>query len=124
MYKPKTDSEFPVISCISDYGLDNSGRVEGTRELASAVLKRIQGTRDSMATSSISSTLFASLPVPGSSTYPAKTKSGFVCLPSLLSASKLKPLKHSQSQKVSAAPEVLDSQETLDGFESSPAEVC
>ncbi|XP_059666536.1 small ribosomal subunit protein uS10c [Cornus florida] len=77
-----------------------------------------------MAISSLSPTVIASLPLCNSSTISTKPKLCFFSLPS--NASKLKTLKHfplSTTTRVFAAPEVLDSQETLDGPDTTGLEV-
>lgn len=76
----------------------------------------------SMAVSSISATLIPSIPLPNSSPFPSKPKlssfSFYTC-----KASKLKALKPSlPSTRVYAAPEVLESPETLDPPLETPDE--
>ncbi|KAM4102697.1 hypothetical protein ACJW30_06G021200 [Castanea mollissima] len=75
-----------------------------------------------MAVSSISATRIPSIPLPNSSPFPSKPKlssfSFYTC-----KASKLKPLKPSlPSTRVYAAPEVLESPETLDPPLETPDE--
>ncbi|KAL7217176.1 hypothetical protein ACSBR1_028981 [Camellia fascicularis] len=82
--------------------------------------------RESVAVSSLSATIRPPLPSPSSSNFSAitvKPKLSLLSLPS--TASLLKALKPSRSStiRVFAAPEVLDSQETLDGPDSSTLEV-
>ncbi|XP_048131102.1 30S ribosomal protein S10, chloroplastic [Rhodamnia argentea] len=76
-----------------------------------------------MASCSISAALFSSLPVANSHTICQKPKPSLASLPSP-KALKLKTLKSSQAAKVSAAPEALDAQETLDGPDSGAVEMA
>ncbi|KAF8019662.1 hypothetical protein BT93_G0372 [Corymbia citriodora subsp. variegata] len=77
-----------------------------------------------MASSSISAALFSSLPVPNSHTVCQKPKPSCASLPSAATALRLKPLQSSRTARVSAAPEALDAQETLDGLDSGAAEMA
>lgn len=88
---------------------------------------------ESMAVSSISATLIPSLPLPNSSPFPpSKPKLSPFFLASANCSLKIRAVKPSQSfTRVYAAPEVLESQdtvdpppETLDGFGSEANEVC
>ncbi|OWM81353.1 30S ribosomal protein S10, chloroplastic [Punica granatum] len=80
-----------------------------------------------MAASSISATLFPSLPVPNSSPASTRARTCCVSLPSSSgNALKLKNFSHhpSSSTRLSAAPEALDSQEVLDGPDAAAVEMA